>query len=31
MKAKIDSKANIKTDKWLGYKPLKSDFAIKFR
>jgi len=26
MKAKIDSKANVKTDKWLGYKPLKSDF-----
>ena len=26
MKAKIDSNANIKTDKWLGYKPLKSDF-----
>jgi len=26
MKEKIDAKANIRTDKWLGYKPLKNDF-----
>jgi hypothetical protein len=26
MREKIETKSNIKTDKWLGYKPLKSDF-----
>jgi len=26
MKEKVDTKANIKTDKWIGYKPLKKDF-----
>lgn len=26
MKEKIDPKANVKTDKWAGYKPLKKDF-----